>query len=424
MQRVGLLGFLSAALVLRCATTEDASDRKVPGGYVDAASDTSSLGGSGGTGGTGATGGSGGGTGGTAEAGTDATADANDAANDSSADANDAKPDSEADADAGSTGTLLLVGRSATQVVLGAREAGVWNTSTATFAGASAPALTHTATGGLAVVRRSDNELDYATWAPGLGWTALFPLGTAGATLGTPALARHSDALLVFLGTDNKLYESVWNGSWQAFQPVSAGSVQSFGPSAPALGTLPAAAYVIAQEGSDGDLYTQTRSTSWQAAYAHGLLVDVRPGTPPSVTERGTGAVVVYVEGGTDTILWTEGSGTSWSNPVAITNATTTEPVALTTLDNGDVLLAYRGKDQKVATSILSGSSFSTPTAFTENATGSPSVSPGIDGHTAEIAFVTGGAVVASSLSAGSWSTPTVVATGNQQAVAITRVEP
>jgi hypothetical protein len=422
MRRTGILLFF-AALGLRCATTEDEANRKVPGGFVDAASDQATSGGSGGNSGSGGSGASGG-TGGSEDSGHDVTLDVNDAniadATPEANDANDAGPD----ADAGPTGTLVLLGRSATQVLFGAKESGSWTTSTATFTAVSAPAITSTSTGALAVVRRSDNELDYATWAAGVGWSALFPVGTAGATLGTPALARHSDALLVFLGSDNKLYENRWNGTWQGFAPVTFGSVQSFGPSAPALGTLPAPAYVIAQEGSDGDLYTQTWSTTWQAAYGHGLLVDVRPGTPPSVARRGTNAVVVYVESGTDKILWTEGAGTTWSNPSAIGSASTTDPVALTTLDNGDVLVAYRGKDQKVATSILSGTSFSTPVPFSDNATGSPSVAPGIDGHEAEIAFLTGGAVVASSLDAGSWSTPAVVATGNQEAVAITRIQP
>jgi hypothetical protein len=415
MRRTGTFFFI-AALGFGCATTEDESNRKVPGGYADAGADQSTSGGSGGSGGK-SDSSAAGGTGGAEDSGSDVAEDATDA---DTSDANDAGPD----ADAGPTGKLVLIGRSATQVLFGAKEAGSWTTSTATFGAASTPAITSTSSGALAVVRRSDNELDYATWAPGVGWSALFPVGVGGATIGTPALSRHADALLVFLGTDNKVYENRWNGTWQGFTPVTAGSVQSFGPSAPALGALPAPAYVIAQEGSDGDLYTQTWSTTWQAAHGHGLLVDVRPGTSPSVARHGTNAVVVYVEAGTDKILWTEGAGTTWSNPLAIGSSTTTDPVALTTLDNGDVLLAYRGKDQKVATSILSGTSFSAPMPFSDDATGSPSVAPGIDGHLAEIAFLTGGAVVASSLEAGSWSTPAVVATGNQQAVAIARVEP
>jgi hypothetical protein len=418
-----LCALLVGAAALRCATSEEEKDRKVPGGFADAGPDGGGTGGTGGSGGSPADATTEAEVEAATDAGTDAAADAEmDASDADVADASDAAL--EAEADAAPNEALLLVGRSTNSVVFAEKSGTAWSSTTQSFAATSVPALTLTGSGAIAVVRAQNNELDFATWN-GSSWTTLSPVGVAGVTIGSPALARQNDALLVFLGTDNKIYENRYSaaGSWQGFLPVTVGSVQSFGPSAPSVAALGNSAFAIAQEGNDGDLYTQSWNTTWQAAHAHGLLVKLRPGTSPSVTPRGANVVVAYVETGSDKIIWTEGAGSSWSSPTAVPNATTVDPVALTTLDSGDVMLAYRGKDARVRASILSGTSFATPVlvSATDSAVGSPSVAPGVAGHTAEATFVSGGAILHSFLQSGVWSTPIVVATGGLEAMSLVK---
>ncbi len=412
-----------ATTTLRCATSEDAPDRKVPGGVVDSGADQ----GTGGSVSDAASDGAEAASDAALDGGTDAVADTSeDATGDGSPDAN---TEAEAAADAASGDRLLVVGRNGQSVLFGESAGGSFTTNNVTFAAASVPALVSTGFGALSVVRRaSDNELDSATWSPSGGWSSLSAIGTGGASIASPALATQGDVHLVFLGTDNKMYENRWTQptGWQGFGPVSASGVQSFGPSAPTASPLPSPAFLIAQEGSDGDLYTQSFSGSWQSAQAHNLLVSVRAGTPPTATPEGSGALVAYVETGTNKILWTQGSGATWTSPAAVSGATTTDPVSLTTLSNGNVVLAYRGQDQLIYASIFQGSSFSTPGAVSTAylATGSPSLAPGIAGHVAEILFVSGGAILSSSLSSSVWSTPVPLATGGYQAVSATTYTP
>jgi hypothetical protein len=318
-----------------------------------------------------------------------------------------------------------LVSRNASGVTFGEWSGTSWKTSTASLSGLSAPALVADSWGGLAVLRASaQDELTYATWSAG-AWSSPAAVGTAGWTIGTPALAAAGDAHLAFIGTDFKYYTADYaSGAWSSsFAPVTAGSNPSFGPAAPALAAR-STERVLAFEGSDGDLYTQMWSSGgWQAGYGHGATVKVLAGVSPAVVARGasTSWVVVYAQTG-GALMWTQGTGTAWSAPAAIASgASTASPPALVALDGGDVLLAYRGQDDKLHTSQLSGGTWSTsespyPTSTT---TASPALARGIAGHTAEVAFVSGGGALVGSLTSGGWGTPTPVVSNQQQAVAI-----
>lgn len=413
---------LTCLLAVHCATSEDEPDRKKPGGYDDAGSDAGGTGG-----GSGGSGGSGGGTGGSAgsEAGTDGGDAAADAAEDA---APDGPADAAADADAaGPSGRLLLVARSASDVTFGESTGGAWTTQSVSRATLSAPAIAATAWGAVVVVRdQSGNALSFSTWSPGGSWSSFAAVAAGGATIGSPALAAPGDVHLAFLGTNYNFYSNVYTqaGGWQAsFTNVEAGSVPSFGPSAPAL-AVSGTGVTLAHEGNDHDLYTQDWQSGWQPAFGHGLTTPVKSGTPPASSQRPTtGKVVVaYVEETSNRLMWTEGSGTSWSTPVAVHSlAYSPSTPAVAGLPNGNVVLAYRAQDDKVYATLLTGSSFGAPVLVHPSLTtgASPAVAPGVGGHIAELAWVSGGSVQHSSLGGSGWSGPTAVAASGQQAVAL-----
>ncbi len=357
----------------------------------------------------------------------DAPADvATDTSVDAGAEAGDAAADAAADAaDAGPAGTLLLVSRNASSVTFGEWSGGSWKTSAVSLSTLSAPALVADTWGGLVVLRATaQDELTYASWSAGT-WSSPAAVGTAGWTIGAPALASAGDAHLAFIGTDFKYYTADYaSGAWSgSFAPVTVGANPSFGPAAPALAAR-GTERVLAFEGSDGDLYTQMGSSSaWQTAYAHGLTVDVLTGVSPALVARSgsTSYVAVYAETG-GALMWTQGTGTAWSTPAAVASgATSASSPALVALGGGDVLLAYRGQDDKLHTSQLSGGTWSTPEAPypTSTLTASPALARGIAGHSAEVAFISGGGTLVGSLTGSGWGTATPVVSNQQQAVAI-----
>ncbi|MCA9595386.1 MAG: hypothetical protein KC776_18855 [Myxococcales bacterium] len=410
----------------RCATSEDDPVRKVPGGYVDATAE-----GSGATGGSAGTGGGAGsgGAAGSEDAGADASEDAPvDAPIDAPVDALadvvvDVTPD------ASPPGTLLLISRNTTSVTLGAWDGSSWSTSPLSLATSSAPALVSGSFGALGVLRaNAQDELTYVSWSAGT-WSSAAPVGTAGWTLGTPALASATSAYLAFIGTDFKFYSTTYaTSSWTTFAPVTVGANPSFGPAAPALAAR-ASERCLVFEGSDGDLYSQSwTSGGFQAAYGHGLSTHVLGGVTPAIVARdGSNSwVVVYAQMG-GALMWTQGNQTAWSAPAAVASgASSTSPVALLALPGGDVLLAYRGSDDKLHSSRLSGSSWSAPESPypTTTTTASPSLALGIGSFSAHVALISGGGVLVGSLSGSAWGPTTPVVSNQQQAVAIARVAP
>jgi hypothetical protein len=274
---------------------------------------------------------------------------------------------------------------------------------------------------------QAGNTLAFSSWDPASSvWSAFAPVGAGGATLGTPALAAPAFAHLAFLGTDNKLYANVYtpgSGFQATFSNVQAGSVQSFGPSAPAL-AVSGNGVTLAQEGDDGDLYTQAWQGGWQSAVPHALSVDMKPDTPPAATGRaGTNDVLVaYIESGTNRVMWTEGSGSSWTSPVALhSTASSPSTPALAGLPNGDVIVAYRALDDRVYATILNGAVAPEPTLVHASlgTTTTPALAPGVGGHIAELAWVSGGSVQHASLGTSGWSSSVAVAANGELAVAL-----
>jgi hypothetical protein len=416
---------LLCTLAVRCATGEDDSNRKKPGGFDDAGKDS---GGSGGTAGSSGSGGNGGAIDASGD-GPDATLDAGSDAADAAGGMAGAGPDGAADADAaGPSGRLLMVARSDTQITFGETTGAGWTITNLTRSTLSAPAIAAAPWGALAVVRdQSGGALASASWDPTTGsWSAFSEVAAGGTTGATPALAAASSNVhLAFLGTDYKLYSAVHGAGsgWQGLIPVQGGAVQSFGPSAPALAAS-STAVTLAQQGQDGDLYTQLWQAGWQSSHGHGLTVSIENLTPPAVVFRhGTGkAIVSYLELGTGRLMWTEGWANTWTSPIAVhAQALSSSSPALAALPNGDVVLAYRSTSNTVFASVLSGASFGAPVLVHPSlgTTETPAVAPGVGGHLAELSWVSGGSVQHSSLGTSGWSGPVAVAASGHKTVAL-----
>ena len=408
---------LASALFAACATSEEDPQRKPPGGFADAA---------GGTGGVLDSGSDVGATDAPADTGADAQPDASaDASPDASADASGdaAQPDA-------SAGQLILVTRSATGLVLATRTAAsAFSTQPIAQAALDTPALTRTSSGALVVVRDpAAGELRYATYAKaGATLSPFAAVGTAGMTLGAPALSESGTATLAFLGTDFKYYVNRYAGSWQGFAPVLAASLHSFGPAAPSVAALPGTE-LVAYVGDDGKLYTQVaQAGSFQPAHAHATPALLDKAVTPSVVATvgpSPSFVLVYVEASTQRLLWTEGNASAWSTPAPVsTTLTAVGAPALAPLSNGDAVLAFRATDDRVRTSILSGGTWSAPLSPFPNSALSapPAVAPGV-GSQAELAWISGGTLLSSSLSAGGWKAATTVLASAQQTVAMATI--
>jgi hypothetical protein len=412
----GLAAALLCSLAVHCATGEDDTNRKKPGGYAG-----SDGGGSGGSSGSGAT----------SSGGTEGGSDASDAAPDGDGSAGSAGTtgDGAADViDAGPSARLLLVARSDTQLTFGETAGTSWTTKNVAHSTLSTPAIAAHPSGAIAVVRASTgNTLSWSAWDPANGaWSALAGVAAGGMTIASPALAATaSDVHLAFLGTDNKLYSNVYaagSNSWQStFTDVQAGGVPSFGPSAPALAAA-STEVTLAQQGQDGDLYTQLWQGGWQTALAHGPSAKIQ--APPAATfEPISGkAIVAWVETGTQRLMWIQGWASSWTSPVAVhAEAFSPSSPALAALTGGKVVLGYRAPDDKVYASVMSGGSFGQPVLVHPSlgTTTSPAVAPGVGGHLAELVWVSGSSLQHSSLGASGWSGPTAVAAAGHQAVAL-----
>jgi hypothetical protein len=421
-------GLLLCALALRCATGEDDPVRNKPGGY--AGTDGGGSGGASGSSGKGGSAGGGTAGGGASDAGLDVDLDAASDALDGGAGSAGAAGDAAADVvEAGPGGRLLLVARSDTQLTFGETTGATWSVQNVPRATLSTPALVASPWGALALFRDSaGNALSWSAWEPSSsGWSAPAAVASGGMTIASPALAAAaSDVQLAFLGTDNKLYANVYapGSGWQnTFTNVQAGSVHSFGPSAPAL-VASNAAVTLAQEGQDGDLHTQLWQGGWQPGYAHGLAPKLQSLTPPAATFRhGTGkAIVAYVETGTARLMWTEGWADGWSAPIAVhPQAISPSTPALAALPNGQVVLGYRAPDDNVYASVMSGGSFGQPVLVHPSlgTSSSPAIAPGVGGQIAEMVWVSGNSIQHSSLGANGWSGPTAVAAGGHKAVAL-----
>jgi hypothetical protein len=308
-----------------------------------------------------------------------------------------------------------------------------WTTANLAGSSSDAPALSATTSGAVGAIRASADALRFTVF-DGSSWSAAADVGASITTRAAPALAATGSAsYLVYHGNDFMHYFGSYQTSWSpSAEPVAPSmAAQSFGPSAARITTLGSDA-LVAFAGSDGQLYTQARSTSWQAAVP---LPTSKISASPSITALTSGAdvLVAYINDDAgqpddNKIFWATRSANVWSTPQKISDSIfSDEPVALASMSAGRALLAFRGSDgmayvltyDPAANPLWSAAGgIDTPNIAVASP---PAVAPGGVGALAELAYVetAGGAVGHVRLTTSGWTTPTTVGGSNLTHVAI-----
>jgi hypothetical protein len=320
------------------------------------------------------------------------------------------------------TCTVLIVAAGASSTVGGEYHPDTgWATST-TLGGMSVDGLALTFLGGgssavglmrfTQIGNMDDNALQSTTWTPG-SWTAFSDLGAGITTTNAPTVGAYgTGALGAFRGTNDLYYYATFSGgAWSSTGPVepSAGG-QSSGPQGPSFdGSTGTFAF-----GGDNDrLFAQTWSgTSWGAAQTlDSTNVTSLSPTVTGIAPTGSAALVVYVS--STQIFYVKLAGGTWSAPTAITNAFTSDPVAVTAATDGGAVLAFRGTDGNLYDAVYDGTAWSAVSAFSASSSvavdAEPALAHGVGAATAEIAFVQSGVVYHARLIGGSWTTPAAV---------------
>jgi hypothetical protein len=290
-----------------------------------------------------------------------------------------------------------------------------------------APAIAMKSSSSAVAVLRSNTggELRFSTYNLGV-WTAFQPVAAFVTTRATPQAAVYNGEVNVLFHGDNyKHYRAAYQAAWSpTAEPVGGAATQSFGPSPAAVAGLPAELLAV-YAGDNGDIYTQSYTTDWQAAVPFNLGNTVGL-SPAVIPQKGAAdAMMVYVRKADAKIYWTARSVNGWYPPVEIPEALTADAPALAPLPNGAAVLAFRGTDSKIYTAIYTPGAptpwtlpselggFSTPST--------PALAPGLAPAQAELAFIdtaTGAAKHARLINM-AWSAPVTVGGVAKTTVAI-----
>lgn len=278
----------------------------------------------------------------------------------------DAAPDAGVDAAtgidaAGCTSSFAILEGNATSVLAQAWSAGTWGSPTS-FSGsgvslASPPALVAAFGGFLGAFEETGAKLTYTRWSGGT-WTPLAQVAGA-LTKGPPSLAATSSGVahVVYWGTDDKYYHGTYDATtalWDgASDPVGGAATQLFGPSGPSMASPAAGSLVVAQAGSDSNVYAESWQTSWAATPAK---VTATPSAQNTTSPRvvalsgaASDALIVFARLTDDVLMYSVRSGGTWSAPAVLRDTTTftAYQVALSPLASGGAMLVYQGGDQK-----------------------------------------------------------------------------
>jgi hypothetical protein len=327
------------------------------------------------------------------------------------------------------TSSMAILAAGASSLAEAVYGHGQWSTASVVSGGASAaPTVIPFGSGYLAsfVGTGAVNDLPLKWTAYSGSWTAPAAIGAA-LGQGTPALAAiGTTGHVVYWGSDSKFYHGTYSGSaWDAASdPVEAGgAAQSFGPSAPAAAAT-GTTLVAVQSGSNGVVYDQAWTGSWQAATALAGS-SVVSSLSPAITAMNGGTaelMEVFVHAGDAGSYYLEYStrttGT-WSAPATVYAQGTTIAYAGTTpalaaLPNGGAILAWQGSSPAypyVSTYSAAGGWTAPVAASTDTLLSPPAVAPGVCGASAALAYVKiGGVVEVVTVSGGTWGTPEAIA--------------
>jgi predicted heme/steroid binding protein len=327
------------------------------------------------------------------------------------------------------TSSMALLAASASSLGEAVYGHGLWSTATTVTGGAAAaPTLVPLGSGYLASFvgagATGDLPLKWTAYA-GSSWTAPAAIGAA-LGQGTPALAViGTTGHVVYWGSDSKFYHGTYSGSaWDAASdPVGgSGASQSFGPSAPAAASTGTTLLAV-QSGSNGLVYDESWTGSWQAATALAGSSVVSDLSPAVVAMNGGAAELLQVfvhagDAGSYYLEYATRTAGTWSAPANVYAQGTTIAYAGTTpalaaLPSGGAILAWQGSSPAYPyVSTYSAAGWTAPVAVSSDTLLSPpSVAPGVCGADAVMAYVkTGGAVTVVTTSGGTWATPQPIA--------------
>ncbi len=315
--------------------------------------------------------------------------------------------------------------------------AGPWNTSFASTALLSTPAVVGVGSGFHAVVRTTSDLLKFST-SSGAQWSPLAGIGASTTTAATPALAASgANVHLVYLGSNSKFYHGIFTANaWDtASDPVGGTAAQSFGPTPPGAAAI-GGSLVIAQAGSDHLVYDQSLSgTGWLTAHqqAGAQVGPIRPAIC-ALDGAASDVMVVFVHQTDNKISFiTHATGGTWSAPAMLDGvAASADPVSLAPMSGGRAVVVFRSAaDQKAYFSVYSATTspqWTSPAllagAAAVAAPGVPAVATGVCGDDAIAAFpLTGDNVQVVRLRGATWTAgEAVTATSSATAVAIATV--
>ncbi|HSO31281.1 MAG TPA: hypothetical protein VLT33_02160, partial [Labilithrix sp.] len=253
-------------------------------------------------------------------------------------------------------------------------------------------------------------------------WKSPTPMGVAAA--GAPTLAVVGASVhLIYLAGDKRFYHGTQKLAWDSAtdpvaSPSAAGPVYSTGSSAASASAV-GSELVIAYDGADGFLYSQSWNGSWLEAERHSTApVSTVAPKLVALTSGSDDLMIVFVHQGDSALYSTRRSAASkvWSQPLLVgAGARSTDPVALSPLPAGGAVVLYRDADQHPYSSIYTESSHSwttpAPVGAGANPTiaSAPAVAPGVCGSDAIAVYAP--AAPASDvqivrLRAGKWSVP------------------
>lgn len=285
----------------------------------------------------------------------------------------------------------------------------------------SHPAIVPLGSGFVALTRGPGDALQSMTF--GTSWSAAVAVGAA-TTIGAPALAVvGTKAQAVYIAPSNLFFRAENAGtSWGVTaDPVTAGAVQSFGPSAGSLAAS-GAEVVFAQDGNDEGLYTQKYDGAWSVGVAIVGASTLTSAPPALQTIDGKfDVVLLYAEKAAPHVInfATRDAITKGWSAAAVTQATaqTADQPQIARISTSKLIATFRGNDQRpywMSGAIgASAITWSTPVpllADTSTVGGPPAVARGVCGDDAIAVFASGGQVKATRYRGTSWSPPEAVA--------------
>lgn len=262
-----------------------------------------------------------------------------------------------------------------------------------------------------------DNHLKYATWSG--SWGAFQNVGAGITSLHGPVTATVGSAVsLLFHGTDAHHYFGSWNGL--AWSP-QAEQVGAQGARTGALAAAGGGTVALYPKGIANELVARTRVGTWQAEQT--LTTGINFTVSPALLARPGPAdlLAVWVQDGGGQLRFSERTGTTWSAPADVPDATTLDRPVLAPLREGGVALVFRGNDGNLYwTSKPDGGAWTAPEQVTTSVVGAPAAARGLGTAALEVGYVDDtGVAFHVRHEGGAWSIPVSVGGAALEGIAV-----